>query len=470
MNRPTKIAAALAAIALAYPAAAWFTGQKLQTILDEQYADMQSHPTMKIAERSYERGVFSSTDKVTFEMAMPAVAEDGSVQAGEPLRMHVVNRIKHGPLPGFGTLAAATMDSQLVVDGEAGERLRASLGDEPPLTARTVFRFDGGGRSAIESPAFEFDMPDGSGGELRIGLGGLDADVAFSAGMRSYSMKGTAQSMSMEDPNMRIALSGLAFDGDQRRLFEDEAWLHVGRQRATVATMDVTGKEDSELDGAEFRLERLSYDVDVPAEGEYVDIKALMGTEVLRIGDADYGPAHYDFSFKRLHGRTLLALWHRLVEISSDPEQLARQAEDPTAVLAPLAEPAMALLGHNPAFSIDRISFTSPHGQADLSAQLSLDGLQPEELGNPLALIARLQATADLSVPQGLLQAFVNGQAEDAAQAAFATSQLEAQLGQLEAQGYLQRSEDIVKTRAAFRQGQLTVNGKPFNPLALGGR
>jgi uncharacterized protein YdgA (DUF945 family) len=78
--------------------------------------------------------------------------------------------------------------------------------------------------------------------------------------------------------------------------------------------------------------------------------------------------------------------------------------------------------------------------------------------------------TADLSVPQGLLQAFVNGQAEDAAQAAFAASQLEAQLGQLEAQGYLQRSEDIVRTRAAFRQGQLTVNGKPFNPLALGGR
>jgi len=40
----------------------------------------------------------------------------------------------------------------------------------------------------------------------------------------------------------------------------------------------------------------------------------------------------------------------------------------------------------------------------------------------------------------------------------------------LEAQGYLQRQGDQVKTSAAFAQGQLTVNGRPFNPLAMGGR
>ncbi|ENO87811.1 YdgA family protein [Thauera linaloolentis] len=470
MNRPTKIAAVLAAIALAYPVAAWFTGQRIQTILDEQYADMQSHPTLKIAERSYERGLFSSTEKVTLEMAMPVAAEDGAVQAGEPLRMAFVSRIQHGPLPGFRTLAAATMDSELVLEGEPGAKLRETLGDKAPLTARTVFRFDGGGRSAIDSPAFEFGMPDGSGGELRVGFGGVDADVEFKPGMRSYTMKGTAESMSMEDPNMRISLSGLAFDGDQRRLFDDESWLYVGRQRATVATMSVEGKEGGELDGTDFRLERLSYDIDAPSDGEYVDITALLGTEVLRVADVDYGPAHYDFSLKHLHGRTLVALYRKLIEIGSDPEQLARQAEDPTAVFAPLAEPAMALLGHDPAFSIDRISFASPHGRADLSAQVSLDGIQPDELGNPLMLMAKLRAAADISVPQGLLQALAGGQAGSAEEAAFAAAQLEAQLGLLEAQGYLQRSDALVKTRAAFQQGQLTVNGKPFNPLALSGR
>ncbi|MCV2217137.1 YdgA family protein [Thauera sp. Sel9] len=469
MNRPTKIAAALAVIALSYPAAAWFAGQKIQTILDEQYAEMQSHPTLKIAERSYERGLFSSTEKVSFEMAMPLVAEDGTLQAGEPFRMHAINRIEHGPLPGLSTLAAATMDTELVIDGEQGERLAAALNGRAPLTARTVFQFDGSGRSAVDSPALEFGMPDGTGNELRISLGGLKADVAFSAGLRSYTTKGTAESMSMEDPNMRITLSGLSFDGDQRRLFDDEPWLHVGRQRATVASMDVSGKEDSELDGMAFQLERMSYDIDAPAEGDYVDVKALIGTEVLRIGDADYGPAHYDFSLTHLHGRTLVELWRKLVEIGSDPTALAAQAEDPTAIFAPLAEPAMALLGHNPAFSIDRISFTSPHGKTDLSAQVRLDGLQPEELANPMMLIARLQAAADLSVPQALLLAFGTSQAENEDEAAFAAAQLDAQLGALEAQGYLQRNGGIVKTQAAFRQGQLTVNGKPFNPLALGG-
>ncbi|MFT3760604.1 YdgA family protein [Thauera sp.] len=464
MNRPTKIAAALAVIALSYPAAAWFTGQKVQAVLDEQYAELQSHPTLKMTERSYERGVFSSTEKITFEMVMPTAAEDGTLQAGEPLRMHAINHIKHGPLPGLSTLAAATMDSRIVLDGTPDESLKL------PLEIRTVFQFDGSGRSAVSSPALEFGMPDSSGNEVRFGLGELKADIAFSAGLRSYTTKGTADSFSMEDPSMRITLSGLVFDGDQRRLFDDEPWLYVGKQRATVASMDVSGKEDGQLDGMAFQLERMSYDIDAPAEGDYVNLKALMGTEVLRIGDTDYGPAHYDFSLTHLHGRTLVALWRKLMEISTDPAVLAAQEEDPTALLAPLAEPAMALLGYSPAFSIDRISFSSPHGKTDLSAQVRLDGLQPEDTANPMMLIAKLQAEAKLSMPQVLLQSFAGGEAEDEDEAAFAAAQFEAQLGALEAQGYLQRDGNIVKTQAAFRQGQFTVNGKPFNPLALGGQ
>ena len=130
----------------------------------------------------------------------------------------------------------------------------------------------------------------------------------------------------------------------------------------------------------------------------------------------------------------------------------------------------MTLLAHDPEFSIDRISFTSPHGTAALSAEVSLKGVQPDELSNPLMLIAKLRASADVSVPQGLILEFAGNQAEDPEEADFAAAQLQQQLAMLEAQGYLQRQGDQVKTSAAFAQGQLTVNGRPFNPLAMGGR
>lgn len=470
MSRPTKIATALVAIALIYPAATWFSGQRIQAVLDEHYADMKSHPSLKVSERTYERGVFSSTEKVSFEMAMPVAAEDGTVQAGEPLRMTISSRIQHGPVPGFETLAAAMLDSEVVLEGEVGAALRESLGGKAPLVARTVVKFDGGGHSAMTSPAFELAVPDGTGQALRIGFSGLKADIDFSAGMRSYTMKGTADGLSMEDPDMLIKLSGLVFDADQHRLFDDEAWLYAGKQRATVASMKAEAKEEGELGDTRFELERLSYDIDMPGKGEYLDIKALMGTEVLRVADVDYGPAHYDFSIKHLHGRTLMDLYRKLLEISGDPAQLAQQTEDPAALFAPLAGPAMTLLAHDPEFSIDRISFTSPHGTAALSAEVSLKGVQPDELSNPLMLLAKLRASADLSVPQGLLLAFASNEAEDPEEADFAAAQLQQQLELLEAQGYLQRQGDQVKTSAAFSQGQLTVNGRPFNPLAMGGR
>ena len=470
MSRPAKIATALVAIALIYPAATWFSGQRIQAVLDEHYADMTSHPSLKVSERTYERGVFSSTEKVSFEMAMPVAAEDGTVQAGEPLRMTISSRIQHGPVPGFETLAAAMLDSEVVLEGEVGAALRESLGGKAPLVARTVVKFDGGGHSAMTSPAFELAVPNGTGQALRIGFSGLKADIDFSAGMRSYTMKGTADGLSMEDPDMLIKLSGLVFDADQHRLFDDEAWLYAGKQRATVASMKAEAKEEGELGDTRFELERLSYDIDMPGKGEYLDIKALMGTEVLRVADVDYGPAHYDFSIKHLHGRTLMDLYRKLLEISGDPAQLAQQTEDPAALFAPLAGPAMTLLAHDPEFSIDRISFTSPHGTAALSAEVSLKGVQPDELSNPLMLLAKLRASADLSVPQGLLLAFASNEAEDPEEADLAAAQLQQQLELLEAQGYLQRQGDQVKTSAAFSQGQLTVNGRPFNPLAMGGR
>lgn len=470
MSRPTKIVIALAAFALIYPAATWYSGQRIQSVLDEQYADMKSHPSLKVSERTYERGLFSSTEKVSFEMAMPVAAEDGTLQAGEPLRLSMISQIQHGPLPGFKTVAAAMLDSELVLEGEAGAALRESLGGKAPLVARTVVQFDGGGHSAMSSPAFELELPDGTGQALRIGFSGFKADIDFSAGMRSYTMKGTADGLSMEDPNMQIALSGLVFDADQHRLFDDEAWLYVGKQRATVASMKAEAKEDGELGDASFLLERLSYDIDMPGKGEYLDIKALMGTEVLRVADVDYGPAHYDFSVKHLHGRTLMDLYRKLLEISSDPAQLAMQAEDPAALFAPLAGPAMTLLAHDPEFSIDRISFTSPHGTASLSAHVNLKGIEPDELNNPMMLLAKINAAAEASLPQGLVVALIGAQAQSPQEAAVVAAQLQQQLDMLEAQGFIVRKGGQLSSRAALSKGQLTINGQPLDLFGLGGR
>lgn len=469
MSKPVKIALVAATVALAYPVASWFTGKQIQTVLDEQYAQVLSHPLMGVVKRDYQRGIFSAQETVTIEINVPTTADENGVpQVSEPLRLTVNNQIQHGPFPGFKRFAAATVDSDLAFDELVTEKLNDVLGGKKPLEGHTVYRYDGSGSAVVSSPAFDVSLPNGEGGVARVSFSGFQADIDFTRNMATYVMKGQSAGLTVEDASLQLSIAGLAFEADQRRLFEDDPFLFSGKQRFTADS--VTGEtpvgEDGE--GGKVTLEKIVYDVDVPANGDFVDLIARVGTEVARFDDVDYGPIHYDFSLKHLHARTLSKLYQAFIDMSADPELLAQQAEDPTAMLLPLSEPAMELLGHNPEFSFDRVSFRSPYGQSDISAQARLNGLQPDEVSSPFMLLAKLEVNGTFSLPQGLLEFFAVSRAESDEEADFLAEQLDQQIEMFAANGYLERDGDLVKSSVAYKKGELTVNGKPFNPLALG--
>ena len=44
---------------------------------------------------------------------------------------------------------------------------------------------------------------------------------------------------------------------------------------------------------------------------------------------------------------------------------------------------------------------------------------------------------------------------------------LDEQVEALSAQGFIARNGDTISTKAVFKAGELTLNGKPFNPMAV---
>ena len=154
-------------------------------------------------------------------------------------------------------------------------------------------------------------------------------------------------------------------------------------------------------------------------------------------------------------------------------------AADPKLALTPLAQPAMELLGHNPSFHLDRLSFTTPHGDAHLDLHARVPGIAPGAMTNPALIMAVLDAGANISVPEVLLLDLLKELA--AAQMAAAShtgavpeetmrvlvAELEGKLQQLERQGFVTRNGGVVKSTLALRAGQLAVNGHPFNPMTM---
>lgn len=119
--------------------------------------------------------------------------------------------------------------------------------------------------------------------------------------------------------------------------------------------------------------------------------------------------------------------------------------------MAPLRDPALALLKFSPEIRVDRISFQSPQGEAKISASAKLGELKPEELANPFMLLGKLEASADIALPASLL-----GESAQTPQIA----------GLIE-QGYVQQDGSMLRSKIGFSKGQLSVNGVPFNPQAV---
>lgn len=485
MKKTHLVAASLAgALALVYPATAWFLGMRVQAAVDEAYAMAADYPYVRVVKRDYQRGIFSATEVVTLELfGQPSAASDASAQTqplpegGDapqmpaPMQITIRSDIRHGPLPGLSRVAAATADSELVLDGELAEKLAALTGGQKLVTAQTVYGLAGGGTSELSSPAISTELPSGDGAtKQRIEWGGVTLSMRFGSGLAHYTLSGSAPRLEVSGgvDEGRFTMTGLRIDADQTRMFDDEPLLYSGDMKFTVDEMRFSGGPAAP--SAPLQIKQLAYAVSMPVNGDFVSIVGKIGAEVVQVGSQNFGPAHYDISLNHLHARTVAKLHRAWLKLSSDPAFMSAAAAEggAGAAFAPLAEPAVELLKHNPELRIDRLSFSSPHGEARVTGRAALKDPAPEAFASPLFLLGHLEASAELSLPEGLVGELAGG-AGDPEAAAARSAMLQQQLDGFAAQGLIKRESGLVKAEVRFASGQLSVNGRPIGPMPVGG-
>lgn len=483
MKKTSAILAASAAIA--YPASAWWLGGQIEAGYGQQYEQLAGIPYLRLVDQAYQRGVFSSSASATFELSeewFDAVTDGQGRASGAPPRVTLRSAIRHGPLPGGSSPGAGTADIEIVLDEEMRREIARVIGDKPPLRMQIAFGFDGGGVATASIPAFTYTATGADGGEPeQLSWGGANLVLNFSNLLERYSLRFDAPYFELRQGEEVLKWSGAKASADLQRTFEDEPLFYAGSMRLALAQLEASvlpmeadpGRAMAPEALQTVRVEQLEYDIDYPLQGDYIDLAARLGARVLRIGDTDYGPAHYDVSLSRIHARTAARMHRQLVEQYADPQVQAAAAHDPSVLLAPLAEPAMTLLAHNPELRLDRISFRSAHGNARIAARAKFDDLRPEDVGNPFALLFKLDAYGEFSLPLALveelqLSALRTDPDLPDALVQQRKRQFDAQLDALIGQGYVVREEGLLRSRIAFKAGELKVNDLPFNPMAMG--
>ena len=461
--------------AAAYSAGAWYLGGQAELAVNEPYKQIESIPYVKVVNREFRRGVFSSDETVTFELFgnMAKFIEQAQKRrpAGDtaaapgatflPFRVTVHSHIKHGPLPDGKTIAAAIVDSEVDVDDRFKPALAKVLGERKVITAHSVYDYEGNGESVVTSPAFVFTP--GADANERLSWEGVTANVHFIKGLAGVAMQGNAPKLEIVGKGAHVVVAGMKFEADSKRIFDDEPLLYAGKQKFTIAQISVDGQA---LAGKALLLKQLSYDVQVPVNGEFMDLLAKIGVQDILVGQDNFGPAHYDFSLKHLHGRTYAEMNRVMMKTFSDPEAMAAAGKSGDG-FGPMMPQVLKLLEYNPELSLDRLSFKLPQGEVLIAARARFIDVKPEDLKQPPVLLAKLDASADIALPEGLLMLpfAMKADSVEAMQAQMQSRQQ--QIGTLVAQGYIERDGAMVKSKLEFRGGRLTVNGKPFDPRAL---
>lgn len=438
------------ALPVAYTAAAWLIGMNVQAQLENREQEaLSSAPYVALTHHAYQRGVWSATEESTYALRIPGLLAraTAAVPGGaSSLQLTVRNRIYHGPLPRFRSIALALIDTELVPPPQVGKALSAVFGGQSVVSIHTTMGWLGETHTELSSPAFKVQLPAGAVLSSR----GLQASVETTRGRSSFKVHLTSGGFGIEGPQGRGELGQIGLDAALQRAFEV---LYVGDARLRVAGAQFQGPSAAAL-----LLKGLSVRSASSVSGQYVDTGADLAADELDTQKLSFSRLVYSLHLMHLEGTSLAGL-----------TQAVRQAQAaavaggtppaPAAMRDAFSHYGVDLLVHDPVFEIPQLGFAMPEGQFQLSATLAAHGIKREDLSGPggiMAAIPHLDAAVDARIDVALLEKLIGLSAQAA--------QHSDQIQKLAQQGLLKREGSAWRVQLAYHAGKLTVNGQPYPP------
>ena len=485
-----KIVIVVVVLVLALVVAPWGVGKIAEKRLDQGLDKLvEQAPYLKVVDRKWTGGWFKSEQVVTFEVfsawidavspkaieeAMkkeageadsgvesggapadestgePAVAEAESAPAkpNEALRFTVHNEVLHGPVLGLTGFGIARVTSHLELGAETQKKITELFGPKPPFEISTRVGFTGGGTTTFRSEGRTIRPP---AGKEEFSWETQEIAVGYSRDADKFDYDGKWPKFeinSLEDKT-RVTLKDLTLDGGSDRIRGD---LYDTDMTLAIDQMSMLGGDGKKLD-----ISKLHYVVESDAKGDFYSLGARFGSGEVKSADltafgVELKEIHFDYSVRHLHIETLEKLIAGMKTMYSKP--LAALEVD-KAVLAPFKEQGLALLQHDPELGLDRIGIVTPEGDGYLKGVIRLKGVTADDFAEgSMSMLAKIDADLTIDVSEKMIQKFPNAST---------------MAGGAVDSGYVERKGERLVCKILFKDGQLTINGKPQAIPGLGG-
>ena len=454
-------------LALAYPAAAWLIGWSVQRQWQQaEQLQIEPFPSLTIAKTDYRRGVYGSTEEVTYMIGGGLVKSLQAMGQGWNGQFTVRHIIHHGPFPQLRDFAPATVDTEFVIPPQARAMMAKALGDKAGLTIHTRVKWFGGSTTMIHAPAFHQQVEGAGDMDWR----GLEAKIELGREVGSRVVELTSPGMVMKTPKIDFSYENLAANIDSRRVFEV---LNTGTAKLSLGRFTI----DSPATNFKLDTQGLVLDSKSSTDGDFLNGGVVISMNRLDGGKFSASQMTLEVQTNHLHAPSMATLTKDIRAVQADQAQaLAASPADPSAIaqqntqttqqlIQAFQTSGLQLLGHEPVIEFPRLGFKTPDGDFLLSLKLAVPGITPADVnGDPNALkmvfLKYLQATINVRMDSALFDKLSQQMASDPDKSAATKAQLQ----QMEAQGYVKVDGQALTTLVTFMNGQLRVNGLPFAP------
>lgn len=488
MKKSSLAIAVVAALAIAYPAASWVTGKRLETKLSQLNTNEVMFSKFKIVKQNYTRGVFSSTQESTIEIsyadmlptaaatpanfqepeaattgtaAEPAEAAPDMMPVIKPVQIQIINHITHGPIPGIAGIGAGKIETEFVLDAATVAEIKKIFGDKKFLELQTILNYGGGGIVKMSSPAINTVV---GVRQDKLDWKGLNLEFGFDAAYKKLKFDFNAPGMDVvsSDGSTTMNLGAIKMTGDAERAYADGI-LYVGTSKATISGISFSNKL---APNTGFNLKDLVLESNTTRKNDLFDSALKLGIQQIQINSKDIGSFHYDYSLLNLHGPSFNHIFTALYV--TDPKSLT--AEKIAEMQGNIKKHGAELLKHQPVLSLDRLSLTGKNGEFKASGKLQFLDVKPEDLDNPMLLLAKLDSKADVNLAESLVQELINGTQTEPEARNMMMGMFKTSVEPYEAQGYIVRNGGNLSSQILWKNGKLTINGKayPAMPAAVG--
>lgn len=397
----------------------------------------QESGDLVVTSDSFERGWFSSEGQHRVELKKGNLR--AALQAMSPhdddteLPVLVINtRLDHGLIPVSsmsreeGSLAPGLGSAVSTLSVEFGD------GEKVDIPGKIYSKIAIGGelqsRYILEAGSHEDNGATATWGATEI-------DITTNPSTGDVDFAGDIGTLSIGDAADSFAIEGLRFSGNQA---PTKFGFAIGDVMVALDTLSITSGG-----GQAGGLKRMSLDAKTTLNNDRLSGRTLLEMESQAIPQLGEFSVVADLSIEGADAMAIGALQRALEAQGPSP--------DPSQMFATVEDDLRRLLASGLKVRFDQFDVALPMGTVTTRLDINV----PEEDTATFewtSLLLSTEASADISVPEALVEMAV---------------QMNPQAGAVVGMGFLQKNGDVYELKADYKKGLLTINGAPM-PIPLG--